>query len=123
MVTIGGVTFDCEDAATLAAFWAAALDWGVAPGATEEIAMVGGPNRPAGAPSLLFLRVPEAKQAKNRNHLDLHTEDLDAEVSRLVGLGASVAHEKFEWGVHWKTLADPEGNEFCVVEDQPPAAT
>jgi len=59
--------------------------------------------------------VPEGKMAKNRVHLDLAAEDRVAEVDRLVGLGATLVHEKEEWGVHWSTLQDPEGNEFCVA--------
>ena len=80
---------------------------------------------PTGPPTLrrlLFIQVPERKSAKNRNHLDLHTEHLEAEVARLIELGAGLVHEKHEWGTHWFTLADPEGNEFCVVEDQPAPA-
>jgi predicted enzyme related to lactoylglutathione lyase len=121
-LTIGAVTFDSHDAAAQAAFWATALGWDVAPDPSAEVAMVGGPNRPANSPTLLFIQVPERKSAKNRNHLDLHTEHLEAEVARLIELGAGVVHEKHEWGTHWFTLADPEGNEFCVVEDRPAPA-
>jgi predicted enzyme related to lactoylglutathione lyase len=109
------VTVDCEDAARVAAFWAAALGWEVGARASAEFATVDSPQRPAGAPGWLFFRVPEGKTAKNRMHLDLLADDLDAETARLEGLGARVIHEKEEWGAHWRTLADPEGNEFCVV--------
>ncbi|WP_405715719.1 MULTISPECIES: VOC family protein [unclassified Streptomyces] len=65
---------------------------------------------------LLFQRVPEAKTVKNRLHLDVHAgpERRVAEVERLVGLGARVLREVAEQGGTWTTLADPEGNEFCV---------
>jgi predicted enzyme related to lactoylglutathione lyase len=115
---IGAVTFDCHDPARQGAFWASVLGWEVAPPVSDELAVVGGPNRPQDAPIMLFIKVPEPKSAKNRNHLDLHTLDLDADVTRIVALGAGVVHEKHEWGVHWFTLADPEGNEFCIVEDR-----
>ena len=121
-LTIGAVTFDSHHAAAHAAFWAAALGWEVAPDPSAELAMVGGPNRPADAPRLLFIQVPERKSAKYRNHLDLHTELLEAEVARLIELGAGLVHEKQEWGVRWFTLTDPEGNEFCVAEHKPAAA-
>jgi predicted enzyme related to lactoylglutathione lyase len=111
------VTFDCGNAAELAAFWAAALRWDVSPGATSTFASVGGPNRPQGAPALLFFAVDEPKIAKNRNHVDLHTNDLDGELTRLVGLGATVLWEKHEYDTHWHTLVDPAGNEFCLVQD------
>ncbi|HYK27227.1 MAG TPA: VOC family protein [Streptosporangiaceae bacterium] len=68
------------------------------------------------APDILFLKVPEAKTAKNRFHPDLVTPYLEAEVKRLVGLGAAQQQEIEESGYHWITLADPEGNEFDVVE-------
>lgn len=114
-VTMSTVTFDCADAAPVARFWAEALGWDVAPDSSAEIAAVGGPRRPRDAPSLLFVQVPEGKAAKNRVHLDLAATDLDAEVARLVSLGAEVVHRKSEWGATWVTLRDPAGNEFCVA--------
>ncbi|GAA3001197.1 VOC family protein [Streptomyces fulvorobeus] len=65
---------------------------------------------------LLFQRVPEPKTVKNRLHLDLHAGPgrRDAEVARLVGLGASVRRSVEEQGGSWVVLTDPEGNEFCV---------
>ncbi|MFF8614008.1 VOC family protein [Streptomyces sp. NPDC015350] len=65
---------------------------------------------------LLFQRVPEAKTTKNRLHLDVHAEPgrREAEVERLVALGATVVREVAEQGGTWTTLTDPEGNEFCV---------
>ncbi|MEV5201616.1 VOC family protein [Streptomyces sp. NPDC053720] len=65
---------------------------------------------------LLFQRVPEAKTTKNRLHLDVHAgpERRQAEVERLVGLGAAVLREVAEQGGTWTVLTDPEGNEFCV---------
>ena len=110
------VVVDCADAAALATFWANVLGWRVAPGATEQFATIGGDGQREGTPGWLFFRVPEPKTAKNRMHVDLDTEDLAAEVERLVELGATVVHEKNEWGAHWLTFTDPEGNEFCLVE-------
>ncbi|MFC4606404.1 VOC family protein [Streptomyces maoxianensis] len=65
---------------------------------------------------ILFQRVPEGKTAKNRLHLDLHVgaEQREAEVARLEGLGASVLYHVDEPMGVWTTMADPEGNEFCV---------
>ncbi|MGW1404671.1 VOC family protein [Streptomyces sp. NPDC002403] len=65
---------------------------------------------------LLFQRVPETKTVKNRFHLDVHAgpERREAEVERLVGLGATVLREVAEQGGSWTVLTDPEGNEFCV---------
>ena len=113
------VTFDARNAAALARFWADALQWEVEPGASQWVARVGGPAHPEGSLPLLFIHVPEAKAGKTRIHLDLHSMDLPAELERLVGLGATIVHEKCEWGVHWFTLQDPEGNEFCLAEEAP----
>ena len=79
-------------------------------GADEEEAL-----RPGGR--VLFVRVPEPKTVKNRVHLDLHPPagTRDAEVERLTGLGARVLYEHDEMDGRWVTLADPEGNEFCIA--------
>ena len=97
------VTFDCADAAALAAFWADVLD------------------PPYTRPHWLFIQVPEVKTAKNRMHADLivSASNLAAETSRLLGLGAVKLAEHEEDGSCWITLGDPEGNEFDVIEDGP----
>jgi predicted enzyme related to lactoylglutathione lyase len=111
VATIFNVTFDAADPPALAAFWARVLEREVAPGASEFVALLTG-----NAPNVLFLKVPEGKTAKNRMHLDLDCPDLAAERNRLEALGATFVHEKDEWGVHWMTFTDPEGNEFCVAK-------
>lgn len=115
MLTISTVTVDCSDAGAQARFWASALGWDVAPGASAEFAAVGGPRRPTDAPALMFSRVPEPKKVKNRWHLDLDTADPEAAVTYLVSLGASILHRVSEDGASWLVLADPEANEFCVA--------
>ena len=70
----------------------------------------------AGQPDMLLQGVPEPKQGKNRTHLDLRVEDSEAEVARLVALGATVLRGPVDDEGHWTTvLADPEANEFCVI--------
>jgi predicted enzyme related to lactoylglutathione lyase len=108
------VTIDCTDAYALATFWAAALDAKVSdddkPG--DEEALVDSPGA-----SLLFIQVPEPKAVKNRVHLDLQPQDRtrDEEVERLLALGATLLDDRRNPdGTGWATLADPEGNEFCV---------
>jgi predicted enzyme related to lactoylglutathione lyase len=116
---IGAITMDCAHAARLAEFWSAALGRPLDPGedgAGEFFASIGRSDPTPGVPAMMFIQVPEGKTAKNRAHLDLTASDRAAEVERLVGLGATVVHDKDEWGVRWTTLADPEGNEFCVAE-------
>ena len=108
---IGNVTFDCTDALALSAFWSHVVERPVAAGATEDFAVIGG------APNLLFIKVPEAKAAKDRCHVDLEADAPLPEVkARLEGLGAAFVHEQHEYGIGWMTFTDPEGNEFCVGE-------
>jgi predicted enzyme related to lactoylglutathione lyase len=100
----------------LAHFWTEVVGWPIHPEnapADDEIALV----PPGGHPMLLFIRVPEGKQAKNRLHLDIRPQDRtrDAEVERLVALGArQIDDRRTPDGKGWVVLADPEGNEFCV---------
>lgn len=124
MARVRDFVVDCRHPASLARFWAAALDGhAVAPYDEEELdrlraqgvldpeddptVLVEGPP---GAPSLFFQRVPEPKTAKNRMHLDLAAQE--GELERLLSLGASVVERHPEWVV----LADPEGNEFCLMD-------
>jgi hypothetical protein len=112
-IAIGGVTFDARDAGAAAAFWAAALGRSVASGAGEARAAVEADPAIPGS-RIVFLQVPEGKTVKNRMHFDLVTGDLDAEVLRLTGLGATRLGET-NGGIHYVTLADPEGNEFDLI--------
>ena len=63
--------------------------------------------------------VPEGKTAKNRMHADFVSDDRAADVERLIGLGASKIGDHDEYGISWTTLADVEGNEFCVADPAP----
>ena len=108
-VTIAQLVLDCADAEKLAAFWSAALNRPVAPGAGPYFAQIPGEF------ALMFLAVPEAKQGKNRLHLDLSPRDgsdARAELERLLALGATQVSEHDEHGVRWVGLQDSEGNEF-----------
>ncbi len=110
------LTVDCTDAFTLGSFWSAVFD---APLAEDDFP--GDPEaslRTEGV-ALLFVAVPEPKPAgvKNRLHFDLQPQERtrDAEVERLLALGATlVADHRRPDGTGWVTLADIEGNEFCV---------
>ena len=108
-----GLVLDCTDPEELAKFWAPALNYEIVGGAGAYVMLL--PKEP-GAPQLLLQRVPEAKAAKNRMHLDIHVADIDAEATRLEGLGAKrVSSSAFdEHGTQWHLMADPEGNELCV---------
>jgi predicted enzyme related to lactoylglutathione lyase len=122
------VVIDCGDLDRSAQFWTNVL------GYTRD----GPPGRPyqglvparGQGIEILLQRVPEAKGGKNRVHLDLRTPDLDAEVERVVALGARRLTSKpvTEGGWRWQIFEDPDGNEFCVLqphdaywERQPPS--
>jgi predicted enzyme related to lactoylglutathione lyase len=113
---LGSITFDCDDTLAVAGFWSAVLARPIDPEPTEFFATVGA--RDGASPSWFFIKVPEAKTAKNRCHVDLRAADraaVTAEVERLTALGAIVIRDpKEEWGAYWATLQDPEGNEFCI---------
>jgi len=118
-VSVAAVTFDCANAAALAGFWSEAigvpLDKGEM-GASEFFASIGMTEPGEAVPAMMFIQVPEGKTVKNRVHLDMKAQDRAAEVDRLVSLGATVIQDNDEYNVRWTTLADPEGNEFCVAE-------
>ncbi|MEU0936372.1 VOC family protein [Embleya sp. NPDC005971] len=108
------VTIDCADTYRLGTFWAAVLDTRISdddqPGDPEALVETEGV-------SILFIAVPEGKVVKNRMHFDLQPTDRtrDEEVERVSALGATlVADHRRPDGSGWVTLADLEGNEFCV---------
>jgi predicted enzyme related to lactoylglutathione lyase len=115
---INQVTFDSHEPVKQAAFWAAAMGW------SEDAENPSLPDDDEAAilsadrsQVLLFIRVPEGKTVKNRVHLDVSPTDStrDAEVERLVGLGATVYDDQRRPdGRGWVVMQDPEGNEFCV---------
>jgi hypothetical protein len=103
------VTWDCADALRVARFWAATLGTDVDEESSPDRAFVEAPGW--GGPNMWFVRVPEAKIAKNRVHFDLRAPGPVAdEVARLTALGATV----LDRGQDLTVMADPEGNEFCV---------
>ena len=111
------VTFDCADPYNLATFWAEVLGGSLhpddQPGDPEALVLA-----PDGSRILLFQQVPEGKTVKNRLHLDLQPQGSvrrDNEVKRLLDLGATVVGDhRNPDGTGWVTMADQEGNEFCV---------
>jgi predicted enzyme related to lactoylglutathione lyase len=114
------LVIDAADPSRLASFWAAALGWEVAADEPDEAVVwpTGFGYPAASALPLVFVPVPEPKTTKNRVHLDLATTSAEhqaAEVDRLLGLGATRA-DIGQGPVPWEVMADPEGNEFCVLE-------
>lgn len=126
------VVVDCRDPQAQAHWWAEALEWQIVHDTPDEAAII-----PADAPvepasdlddwrsrgqGMVFVHVPEGKTVKNRLHIDLapHTsQDRDAEIQRLLDLGATHADigQDYSEGT-WTVLRDPEGNEFCVLSSR-----
>ncbi len=141
MATDFQIVIDCADPHVLADWWAEALGWDVEPSDEAFIrrmvaaghaspedttthrgvlvwktgAALNSPD--PGRPRVLFQLVPEAKTVKNRVHLDLRVgaDRREAEIERLVGMGATELWRASQGPHEWATLADPEGNEFCVA--------
>ncbi len=113
------IVIDCADLARSARFWADVLGYiaGPATSATYRSLI------PADGQGIevLLQRTGDDKHQKNRLHLDLRTADLDREVRRILGLGASLLtdHPVTEHRWRWHILADPDGNEFCVLQPPP----
>jgi hypothetical protein len=122
------LAIDCADPSGLARFWCSVLDYEVHE-EEDGLVTIGSPLVPEGRehlgpvpPTLTFARVPEGKTVKNRLHIDVNPtdRDQDEEVRRLLGLGARHADIGQTGDESWVTLADPEGNEFCVLADRCP---
>jgi predicted enzyme related to lactoylglutathione lyase len=114
-LTPKAVTFDCADATVVSQFWSGVLDRPVdidPMPPSPFFASIGLAD--SSRMAYMFIQVPEAKTVKNRAHLDFDSDDVAAEVARVISLGATHIHDKDEYGMRWTTLADPEGNEFCI---------
>ncbi len=124
------VVIDCHDIAAQARWWADVLDWQVVYEDAHEAVII--PRHAMvdpiddldtwlrTGPGLVFVPVPEGKTVKNRLHIDLaphSSQDRDAEIQRLLDRGATLV-DVGQGDVSWTVLADPEGNEFCVLRSR-----
>jgi predicted enzyme related to lactoylglutathione lyase len=105
------IVVDAEDPARLARWWAAALGYQIVHEEPDEVEIRQTPDT---LPGLLFGSAPEPKTVKNRLHIDVRPDDQESEVERLVDMGARHV-DIGQHDVSWVVLADPEGNEFCVL--------
>jgi predicted enzyme related to lactoylglutathione lyase len=116
-VRFQALCIDAHDPSALARFWSEVLGWRVTYEEPDEVVL----EPPAGSPEdgvaadLLFLAVPEGKVVKNRLHIDLRPDDQVAEIARIEALGARRVDIGQGDDKTWVVLADPEGNEFCVL--------
>ena len=119
-IFVNSLTVDARDPLGTARFWSAALGWPIVYEGEDEVMMSPTDVRAemAGRFPLLFLRNDDVKVVKNRWHFDLAPTDQDAEVRRLEELGARRT-DIGQGDVPWVVMADPEGNEFCVLQSLP----
>ena len=109
------IVIDCQNPDRLVPFWESALGYRLA--STLDGYRVLAPGAGDELPVLILQQVPEPRAGKNRLHLDLHPDDSAALITKLVGLGAKLLGERvFLDDISWQVLADPEGNEFCIVD-------
>jgi predicted enzyme related to lactoylglutathione lyase len=108
------IVVDAHDLRRQAEFWAQVLSWQILSVSEREVVIGPREDAPVG---MCFMPVTEPRTVKNRLHLDLTTgaEDRDAEIARIIGLGARNVDIGQTGEESWVVLADPEGNEFCVI--------
>lgn len=126
------ISLDCHDPDRLAAFWTAVLDWVVlhhepglveiGPAGRDDHELLDAVRTGPVAPTIFLAQVPEDKVAKNRIHFDVSPVDCaqEDEVERILALGATRADIGQSGDESWTVLADPEGNEFCVLRSLAP---
>lgn len=111
MLTVQCITLDAADPLRLAQFWAELLGWSIHTEDEGEVWI----EPPGGGADILFLPSTDERRGKNRLHLDLRPDDRDAQVDRALALGATHVDIGQDGTETWVVLADPEGNEFCIL--------
>jgi len=105
------IVLDVNDLKSCAEFWSEVLGQEISFKADKYCRIGGGDP-----PSLLLQKVPEQHEHKNRAHIDLDVTNLQSAVQRVVDLGGTKLDEISEYGITWAVMADPDGNEFCLVQ-------
>lgn len=125
MLRIQCITIDSDDPLALAEFWKKVLGWEITFTSENEVCieLLDGSAIQGQIPDILFIKTPDRRVVKNRLHLDLRPDNQEAEVQRIERLGG----KRIEIGqsaspeTTWVVMADPEGNEFCVLRPSKPA--
>lgn len=110
-LSLGMVTTDTTDAVALATWWSEQTGAEIVATNDGWFVMIRGGGLPV---MLAFQKVDAVTPGKNRLHLDLTTDDLEGETERLLAAGATLVERRSDEHFRWTTLADPDGNEFCV---------
>ncbi len=113
-VSLHHIVIDAHDLPRLARFWTQVLDWKILSEREQEVVIGTAETAPVG---ICFMPTTDHKAVKNRVHLDLSPdpEDREREIERIIALGARRVEIGQTGGESWTVLADPEGNEFCVL--------
>lgn len=109
--TLYAIVLDVNDLESSARFWSSVLGKEISFKVDKYCRIGKGDDRP----SLLLQKVPELHESKNRAHIDLDVKNLESAVQRVVDLGGTKLDEISEYGIRWAVVADPDGNEFCLV--------
>ncbi|MPZ53151.1 MAG: VOC family protein [Acidimicrobiia bacterium] len=111
------IGFDSTEPRPIARWWADFLGWRITSEDEDEIVLEPPEGTPEDglSPDMIFTRVPETKTVKNRIHLDLRPDDQAAEVARAESMGATRVDVGQGDEVTWVVMADPDGNEFCIL--------
>jgi predicted enzyme related to lactoylglutathione lyase len=108
------VVLDCRDPDALVEFWSTALGYRLNEALDDYRILVPADGEPG--PVFMLSRSGDDKRAKNRMHVDVHPDNAEAQLTRLQRLGGTLVGERVErYGIWWQVMADPEGNELCVV--------
>lgn len=108
------VTLDCLDPERLAEFWSAVMEVEIEGRWGEYVMLARQPRRGV---RLGLQKVPEPKRGKNRMHIDFMVRDLETAKQKVLSFGGSLVAEHRDDDYHWWVVADPEGNEFCIIAD------
>jgi predicted enzyme related to lactoylglutathione lyase len=122
---LGWIQIDCRDPMRLAAFWSAVFGLGVDSSFGDPPRYVGLAKARPDHAQVNFQRVPELKTVKNRFHFDIQVDDVEQATAQVEALGGRrLSLEDFhEYGFRWRVMADPEGNEFCLVYEMAQGTT
>ena len=118
---LGWIQIDCANPVLLATFWSQVLGLEIGQSLEDPVQYLGLAPASPGGPVVSFQRVPEAKSGKNRLHFDITVDDVESAAVEVEALGGSrLPSEDFsEDGFSWRVMADPEGNEFCLIFTDP----
>ncbi len=115
MTGFRGLALDACDVEALTRFWSDAANYEVEAADYPYWAVLA--SGESNLPRIIVIQVPELKSAKNRLHMEFDVSDLDVEAERLVELGAGIDARREFHGTRWIVMSDPEGNEFCLLEE------